>query len=94
MSLLTCMDKLPCDESRDFVEILLENFDYKYYTYILLFLLNQFEEFDRRISNASLFIGLLLLRRHFFLSSIRGNDIYISGFASSVCERTFRGIGP
>ena len=29
-----------------------------------------------------------------FLSSIRGNDIYISGFANSVCERTFRGIGP
>ena len=35
------------------------------------------EELDRRISNASLFIRLLLLRRHFFLSSIRGNDIYI-----------------
>ena len=52
------------------------------------------EKLDRRISNASLFIKLLLLRRHFFLSSIRGNDIYISGFASSVCERTFRGIGP
>lgn len=48
MSLLTCMDKLPCDESRDFVEILLENFDYKYYTSSCFFWI-QFEEFDRRI---------------------------------------------